>query len=76
MPSNRTSNDIDFAPSTQYYIPPTRKAKQPPPKLRPLPAFEPLRVEDYDSCGTPNLPPYIILTTPLLYLSYSSRMRS
>lgn len=40
-------------------IPPTRKAKKPLPKPRPLPAFEPLRVEGYDSCGTPNLPPYI-----------------
>lgn len=42
MPSNRTSNDIDF-------VPPTQKAKQPPPKPWPLPTFEPLRVEDYDS---------------------------
>jgi len=39
-------------------IPLTRKAKQPLPKPWPLPAFEPLRVGDYDSCGTPNLPPY------------------
>jgi hypothetical protein len=59
MPTNRTSNDIGFVPPTQYPIPPTRKAKQPPPKPWPLPAFTPLRAEDYDSCSTLNLPPYI-----------------
>ena len=46
MPSNRTSNNIGFVPPTQYCIPPTQKAKQPPPKPWPLSAFKPLRVED------------------------------
>jgi hypothetical protein len=57
MPTNRTSNDIDFVPPTQYSIPPTRKAKEPPPQPWPLPSFEPLRVANFDDHGTPNLPP-------------------
>ena len=47
MPSNRTcNNNIGSVPPTQYPIPPTQKAKQLPPRPWPLPAFEPLRVED------------------------------
>ena len=46
MPANRTSNDIGFVPLTQYPVPPTRKAKGRPPKPWPLPAFEPLQIED------------------------------
>jgi len=59
MPTNRTSNDIDFVPLTQYPIPLTRKAKERPPEPWPLPAFEPLQIKDYDNHGTPNLPPYL-----------------
>jgi hypothetical protein len=40
-----------------------------------LPAFKPLPVEDYDS-GHPKSPSLLILTMSLLYLNYSSRMRS
>jgi hypothetical protein len=53
--SNRTSNDIDFVPLTQYSIPPTRKAKEPPQPL-PLPSFEPLYLANFNNHGTLNLP--------------------
>ena len=46
MPSNRTSNDIDFVPPAQYPVPPTRKAKGRLSEPWPLPAFEPLQIED------------------------------
>ena len=65
MPSNRTSNDIDFVLPTQYSIPPTRKAKEPPPQPWPLPDFEPLHIEDFDDHGTPNLPPNLDIHDPL-----------
>ena len=56
MPSNRTSDDIDF-------VPPTRKAKKPPPQPWPLPYFEPLHIANFDDHGTPNLPPIAIRTS-------------
>ena len=65
MPSNRTSDDIDFVPPTQYLIPPTRKAKQPPPQPWLLPNFEPLHIANFDDYGTPNLPPDLNLHNPL-----------
>ena len=46
MPANRTFNDIGFVPLTRYPVPPTRKAKGCPPEPWPLPAFEPLQIED------------------------------
>ena len=72
MPTNRTSNNIDFdpptqysIPPTQYSIPPTRKAKGPPPQPWPLPSFEPLHITNFDDHGTPNLPPNLDLYDPL-----------
>jgi len=65
MPTNRTSNDIDFVLPTQYSIPPTRKAKEPPPQPWPLPSFEPLHIANFDDHGTPNLPPDVDLHDPL-----------
>jgi hypothetical protein len=64
MLTNRTSDDIDFVPPTQYSIPPTRKAKEPPPQPWPLPSFEPLHIEDFDNHGTPNLPPNLDVHDP------------
>ena len=55
MPSNRTYNDIDFVPPTQYSIPPTRKVKEP---LQPwpLPSYELLYITNFNSYSTLNLP--------------------
>ena len=65
MPTNRTSNDIDFVPPTQYSIPPTRKAKEASPQPGRCPTFEPLHIANFDDHGTPNLPPDPNINDPL-----------
>ena len=47
MPSNSTSNNIDF-------VPPTRKAKESSPQPWPLPYFEPLHNANFDDHGSEN----------------------
>ena len=64
MPKIRSCNDIDFAKKDQYIVPPTRKAKQPPPEPWELPNFEPLEIEDWNYSGEPNLPPSVDLSSP------------
>ena len=57
MPSNCTSNDIDFIQPTQYNALLNWVAKKPPPDLLELPDFEPLHINDFDDHGAPDLPP-------------------
>ena len=66
MPTNRTSNDIDFVLPTQYSIPPTQKAKEPPLQPWPLPSFKPLHIANFNDHGTLNLPPDVDLHDPLI----------
>src|SRR5271170_4932975 len=64
MPKIRSCNDIDLVKKDQYIVPPTRKAKQPPPEPWELPDFEPLEIEDWDYPGEPNLTPSVDLSSP------------
>ena len=56
MPSNRARIDADIIQPTQYHVLPYREAKKPRPKPQPLPEFEPLRINNWDDYGSPNLP--------------------
>ena len=47
MPSNRTSNDIDF-------VPPTWKAKESSRSRGRCPTFEPLHIANFDDHGSEN----------------------
>jgi hypothetical protein len=69
MPSKRTSNDIDLVEPTQYRVNPNRKAKEPPPRPWPLPAFNPLHIHDFDDHGKPNLPPNVEQSDPFAIFS-------
>ncbi|KAF2806735.1 uncharacterized protein BDZ99DRAFT_573468 [Mytilinidion resinicola] len=50
----RTSNNVDYV---QKDPKPYKHPKLPYPKPTPLPAFEPLQINNYDAPGTPNIPP-------------------
>jgi Transposase IS4 len=69
MPSNRTSNDIDFVQPTQYNVQPNQVAKKPPPEPWELPDFEPLHINDFDNHSTPNLPPTLNRSDPFAIFS-------
>jgi hypothetical protein len=79
IPSNRTYNDIDFVPPTQYSIPPTRKAKEP---LQPwpLPPFKPLYITSFNNYSTLNLPLNSLLakfrSVETINVSYLKRLNS
>ena len=47
------SNDIDFMPKDPK---PKKTPKEPPLEPWPLPAFEPMEIDDYNQPGEPNLP--------------------
>ena len=59
MVRNRTSNDEDFVPPTQYPKLLRRMKKKPPPAPNLLPYFEPLPIYNENIYGTPKLPHYI-----------------
>jgi len=69
MPSKRTSNDIDLVEPTQYRVNPNRKAKEPPPEPWPLPAFNPLHINDFNDYGKPNLPSGVEQSNPFAIFS-------
>ena len=64
MPSNRARIDIDLVQKTQYNVPLNKTAKTAPPKPWPLPKFEPLHIDNWDHCGSPNLPPNVDIHDP------------
>ena len=64
MPSNRAYKDPDIVPPTQYIVPPTRVAKEPPPEPWELPKFEPFIVDDFNNHGRPCLPPDVDISDP------------
>jgi hypothetical protein len=59
MPKIRSCNDIDLVKKDQYIVPPTQKAKNPPPQPWELPDFKPLKIKDWDYQGELNLPPNV-----------------
>ena len=49
-------NDIDLVKRTEYIIPPSRVARKPAPKPWSLPAFSPIKINDYKDPKEPNVP--------------------
>ena len=46
-------NNIDFIIKDPK---PTKKPKEPPLELQPLPTFEPMQIDDYNNLGESNIP--------------------
>jgi hypothetical protein len=59
MVRNRSSNDKDFVPPTQYPKLPKGKKKLRPPDPKPIPPFDPLPIRDYTQYRRPNIPEQI-----------------
>jgi hypothetical protein len=67
------SNDIDLVRKDPK---PKKKPKQLLPESQPVPAFEPLHIDDYDDHGAPNLPASLDQHDPLalFQLFFSNKM--
>jgi hypothetical protein len=64
MVRNHASNDEGFVKPTQYNIPITRTAKNPPLKPWPLLKFHPLKIENNNIYNSFNLPTNVNLHNP------------
>ena len=64
MPSNCARINIDLVQKTQYNVPLNKTAKTAPPKLQPLPKFEPLHINNQDHYGLLNLPLNVDIHNP------------
>ena len=49
-------NDINVVKRTEYIMPPSKAAKKPAPEPWSLPAFSPIKINDYNDPKGPNVP--------------------